>query len=451
MTQHNKDVADDATKTQPTQADDERVAHLLTDSAETLVDTILMGPEIERAGALFALARRLTGRKIPSGLGASNATTDEAADSEGFSATPEWAEDQIEIIDDQDNEDQRLAVFQLLAAITPSYKENKYKHEIGKRALQHLYKRMNHCRKSFDQFVAPYLDEGDDGAPLPSVERERDPFNLRARAQAIIDSNEHSDSTRVALLEALEEPNTHVEMLVDMVTTAEERKRKKRPQSDTTPAANRAASVDRDTVEREIDNAKGRLLADLETGMPSERAYLRFAIMINERVGDAHLYSGDDSPVPMEQAARTIKVANEMRNDKRYAPRTLELLNELYEPESRLDREDLVRVSDFIQHSREIDSIFTDCGELLSGTEIDCLTRTIAEEQGGGIHSARIQLLLEHLAVLAARGDIRNVAWFVSTTRQSLYKENQWACGHMTIADWIGGARANLVEIVADA
>jgi len=303
-----------------------------------------------------------------------------------FTATPEWAETQIETIDDTDDEDQRNALIALLASIAPSYTENKYKHEIAWRAMRHLYKRMRHCEQSCREFVARYLDESDSGpAATPA---------------------------------ALE---------VDKGETA---------------------TIDTAAIDREIEDAKIDLLLDLAQGMKSERAYLRFAIRINERVGAAHLYPADDSPPRLEQAARTLKAANEMRNNQDYQPRTLEMLNELYQPDERLDREDLLRVSAFIQNSREIDSIFQTCGELLSDTEISALTTMLAHNAGGAVQSARIQLLLEHFAVLAARGNIGAIDRAIDATRENLYKANDHACGVVTTAEWIKEARADLVEYV---
>lgn len=208
------------------------------------------------------------------------------------------------------------------------------------------------------------------------------------------------------------------------------------------------AALDLVAVEREIDKAKDALLNALASGVKPERAYLNFAIKINERVGDQHLYPGDATTVPMEEAARTIKVANEMLNDKRYSPRTLEMLNDLDPNDERLTRADLFKVSDFIQNSKEIDSIFRGCGELLSETEIDTLTRIIAEHQSGGIDTARIQILLEHLAVLAARDDVINIAKVIKKTRKDLYRHNPWAVGELSIPDWIDEARENLSQAV---
>lgn len=90
-----------------------------------------------------------------------------------------------------------------------------------------------------------------------------DPLNLRARARAIIEDNAYPDSTRDALIEALDEIKPDVEMILDMVTIAEGqgRKRKVKPvplESTDTPApllSDEQISELTGRLQRSVDNS----------------------------------------------------------------------------------------------------------------------------------------------------------------------------------------------------
>ena len=62
--------------------------------------------------------------------------------------TPEWAESCVDRIVTSGNSDQVDALMELLAAIAPTQKEEKYKHEIAWAAIEYAFKQTEHCRKA---------------------------------------------------------------------------------------------------------------------------------------------------------------------------------------------------------------------------------------------------------------------------------------------------------------
>lgn len=62
--------------------------------------------------------------------------------------TPEWAESQMDLVINGDADEQVEAVLRLLAAIAPTLKEQKYKHEIAWSAIDYGFKQTEHCRKA---------------------------------------------------------------------------------------------------------------------------------------------------------------------------------------------------------------------------------------------------------------------------------------------------------------
>jgi hypothetical protein len=67
--------------------------------------------------------------------------------------TPDWAISCMERIMKSDDPDQLDALLELLAAIAPTEGEEKYKHEIAWAAIDHGYKRTEHCRKSGRRYL----------------------------------------------------------------------------------------------------------------------------------------------------------------------------------------------------------------------------------------------------------------------------------------------------------
>lgn len=67
--------------------------------------------------------------------------------------TPEWAESQIDRIRNGDPEEQLDAVLQLLSAVAPTLKEQKYKHEIAWVAIDYGYKYTEDCRRSCRRYL----------------------------------------------------------------------------------------------------------------------------------------------------------------------------------------------------------------------------------------------------------------------------------------------------------
>lgn len=68
-------------------------------------------------------------------------------------ATPDWAESCIDRILTGDDPDQLNALLELLAAIAPTFTEEKYKHEIAWAAIHYGYKKTEHCRDSCRRYV----------------------------------------------------------------------------------------------------------------------------------------------------------------------------------------------------------------------------------------------------------------------------------------------------------
>lgn len=67
--------------------------------------------------------------------------------------TPEWAEVCIDRIVKNDDPDQLDALLELLAAIAPTKKEEKYKNEIAWAAIDYGYKKTDDCRKSCRKYL----------------------------------------------------------------------------------------------------------------------------------------------------------------------------------------------------------------------------------------------------------------------------------------------------------
>ena len=67
--------------------------------------------------------------------------------------TPEWAESKIDQIRNGNPEEQLDAVLELLAAIAPTHKEQKYKHEIAWAAIDYGYTKTDDCRKSCRRYL----------------------------------------------------------------------------------------------------------------------------------------------------------------------------------------------------------------------------------------------------------------------------------------------------------
>ena len=67
--------------------------------------------------------------------------------------TPEWAESQMDLIINGNTEEQLNAALGLLAAVAPTLKEQKYKHELAWAAIEYGYKKTDDCRRACREFV----------------------------------------------------------------------------------------------------------------------------------------------------------------------------------------------------------------------------------------------------------------------------------------------------------
>lgn len=67
--------------------------------------------------------------------------------------SPEWAESQIDRIRYGNPEEQLDAALQLLAAVAPTVKEQKYKHEIAWAAIDYGYKHTEECRRACRRYL----------------------------------------------------------------------------------------------------------------------------------------------------------------------------------------------------------------------------------------------------------------------------------------------------------
>ena len=67
--------------------------------------------------------------------------------------TPEWAESQMDRIRYGDPEERLDAVLALLAAVAPTLKEQKYKHEIAWAAIDYGYKHTKDCRQACRRYL----------------------------------------------------------------------------------------------------------------------------------------------------------------------------------------------------------------------------------------------------------------------------------------------------------
>lgn len=67
--------------------------------------------------------------------------------------SPEWAESCIDRIIKSDDPDQLDALLELLAAIAPTFNEEKYKHDLAWAAIDYGYRQTDDCRKSCRRYL----------------------------------------------------------------------------------------------------------------------------------------------------------------------------------------------------------------------------------------------------------------------------------------------------------